>query len=213
MIETCPVFLLLKVGDAQPVQCSAPHTAMARGASGMTALQLQGDGAAVEHERLATLADTQRRHIEELQAQLHEALAAKEALQLAAVERSPAPKSARALLSRAAADNTALARKVEALRAQRNALAVTKAALTMQLSELIRTAADDAQRAAQHEIHLARVRVLHCVCVCVCVRARVRACACLEACLDACCTASEDKCSAAHAPPLRGVRGAQPPCQ
>ncbi|WIA09356.1 hypothetical protein OEZ85_008763 [Tetradesmus obliquus] len=80
--------------------------------------------------------------------------------QLQLLDRSPAPRNVRQLLARAAADNTALARKVEELRAQRNALAVTKAALTAQLSELIRGAADGAQNNTQHKVLLQQLHQL-----------------------------------------------------
>lgn len=129
----------------------------------------------VELQRLQALVETQRKHIEELKAQLHEVLVStsgvvstvrytccttlplyykgsgvrsmlmmvvtfslqqevKTQQQLQLVEQSPARRSVKQLLARAAADNTALAKKVEELRAQRNALAVTKAALTAQVA-------------------------------------------------------------------------------
>lgn len=50
------------------------------------------------------------------------------------VQQSPARQRVRRLLEQAAADNTTLANRVEELRAQRNALCVTKAALTAQVS-------------------------------------------------------------------------------
>lgn len=53
--------------------------------------------------------------------------------QLKLVQQSPARRSARRLLEQAAADNTNLAKRVEELRAERNALTVTKAALTAQV--------------------------------------------------------------------------------
>lgn len=53
--------------------------------------------------------------------------------QLKLVQQSPARRSARTLLEQAAADNTNLAKRVEELRAERNALTVTKAALTAQV--------------------------------------------------------------------------------
>lgn len=49
------------------------------------------------------------------------------------MQQSPARKNVRKLLERAAADNTTLANRLEEVRAQRNALCVTKAALTAQV--------------------------------------------------------------------------------
>lgn len=49
------------------------------------------------------------------------------------VQQSPARKNVRKLLQQAASDNTVLSNRVEELRAQRNALCVTKAALTAQV--------------------------------------------------------------------------------
>uniref|UniRef100_A0A383VAU0 Uncharacterized protein n=1 Tax=Tetradesmus obliquus TaxID=3088 RepID=A0A383VAU0_TETOB len=114
----------------------------------------------VEVQRLQALVKTQRLHIDELNHQLQETLEIKKQQQLQLLDRSPAPRNVRQLLARAAADNTALARKVEELRAQRNALAVTKAALTAQLSELIRGAADGAQNNTQHKVLLQQLHQL-----------------------------------------------------
>jgi hypothetical protein len=49
------------------------------------------------------------------------------------VQQSPARKNVRKLLQQAASDNSVLSNRVEELRAQRNALCVTKAALTAQV--------------------------------------------------------------------------------
>lgn len=88
---------------------------------------------AVELERLLAVVNTQKQHIQELKQQLKEALEVQKRQRVQLVQQSPARKNVRTLLEQAAADNTLLSNRVEELRAQRNALIATKAALTAQV--------------------------------------------------------------------------------